>query len=83
MADVIDYKIYGEDLQLVEIELDPGEGVRAEVGTMTYMEDGIRMDTSTGGEGLMSGLFKGFKRALTGESFFISTFLYEGGAGTK
>lgn len=83
MADVIDYKIYGEDLQLVEIELDPGEGVRAEVGTMTYMEDGIRMDTSTGGEGLLGGLFKGFKRALTGESFFITTFLYEGAAGTK
>ena len=83
MADVIDYKIYGEDLQLVEIELDPGEGVRAEVGTMTYMEDGIRMDTSTGGEGLLGGLFKGFKRALTGESFFITTFLYEGAAGSK
>jgi len=39
MADVIDYTIYGDDLQLVEIELDSGEGVRAEVGTMTYMED--------------------------------------------
>jgi uncharacterized protein (AIM24 family) len=83
MADVIDYKIYGEDLQLVEIELDPGEGVRAEVGTMTYMEDGIQMDTSTGGGGLIGGLFKGFKRALTGESFFITTFLYDGPAGSK
>ncbi len=72
MADVIDYKIYGDDMQLVEIELDPGEGVRAEVGAMTYMEDGIRMDTGTGG-----GLFKGFKRMLTGESFFITTFLNE------
>ncbi len=83
MADVIDYKIYGDDLQLVEIELDPGEGVRAEVGTMTYMEDGIKMDTSTGGSGIMSGLFKGFKRAITGESFFITTFLYNGAAGSK
>ncbi len=70
MADVIDYKIIGDDLQLVEIELDPGEGVRAEVGTMTYMEDGIEMQTSTGG-----GIFSGFKRMFTGESFFISTFL--------
>ncbi len=83
MADVIDYKIYGDDLQLVEIELDPGEGVRAEVGTMTYMEDGIKMDTSTGGDGLLGGLFKGFKRAITGESFFITTFMYNGQAGTK
>ncbi|OQY46399.1 MAG: TIGR00266 family protein [Anaerolineaceae bacterium 4572_78] len=81
MADVIDYKIYGDDLQLVEIELDPGEGVRAEVGTMTYMEDGIEMNTGTGrekGEGLLGGLFKGLKRAITGESFFITTFLHTG-----
>ena len=70
MTDVIDYKIFGDDLQLVEIELDPGEGVRAEVGTMTYMDNGIQMQTGMGG-----GLFKGFKRALTGESFFITTFL--------
>jgi uncharacterized protein (TIGR00266 family) len=70
MADVIDHKIFGDDLQLVEIELDPGEGVRAEAGTMTYMENGIEMQTSTGG-----GLFKGLKRMVTGESFFITTFL--------
>jgi uncharacterized protein (TIGR00266 family) len=70
MADVIDYKIFGDDMQLVEIELDPGEGVRAETGTMTYMEDGIQMQTSTGG-----GIFKGLQRAITGESFFITTFL--------
>jgi len=73
MADIIDYKIYGDDMQLVEVELDPGEGVRAEAGTMTYMEDGIEMQTSTGG-----GIFKGFKRAITGESFFITTFLNNG-----
>ncbi len=75
MADIIDYKIYGDSLQLVEIELDPGEGVQAEVGTMTYMEDGIQMQTSTGG-----GLFSGFKRMITGESFFITTFA-NGGRG--
>lgn len=73
MADIIDYKIYGDDMQTVEIELDPGEGVRAEVGTMMYMEDGIEMQTNTGG-----GLFKGFKRMITGESFFITTFLHNG-----
>ncbi len=70
MADVIDYTIHGDDLQLVEVELDPSEGVRAEVGTMAYMEDGIQMQTDTGG-----GLFQGFKRLVTGESFFITTFL--------
>lgn len=69
MADVIDYKIFGDDLQLVEIELDPGEAVRAETGTMTYMENGIEMQTSTGG-----GLVKGLKRMITGESFFITSF---------
>jgi uncharacterized protein (TIGR00266 family) len=70
MADLVDYQIFGDDLQLVEIELDPGEGVRAEAGTMTYMENAIEMQTSTGG-----GLLKGLKRAVTGESFFITTFL--------
>jgi uncharacterized protein (TIGR00266 family) len=73
MADVIDYQIYGDDLQLVEITLDPGEGVRAEAGTMTYMENGIEMQTSTGG-----GILKGLKRAVTGESFFITNFLNQG-----
>jgi uncharacterized protein (TIGR00266 family) len=73
MADVIDHKIYGDDIQLVEIELDPGEGVRAEAGTLTYMDQGIEMQTSTGG-----GVFKGLKRAITGESFFITTFLNNG-----
>ncbi|MBD3271554.1 MAG: TIGR00266 family protein [Elusimicrobia bacterium] len=73
MADVIDYKIYGDDMQLVEIELDPKEGVRAETGAMMFMEDGIEMQTSAEG-----GLFKGFKRMLTGESFFITTFLNNG-----
>jgi len=69
MADVIDYKIHGDDMQIVEIELDPGEGVRAEVGAMMFMEDGIQMETGTGG-----GIFKGLRRMLTGDGFFISTF---------
>ncbi|GJQ63991.1 MAG: TIGR00266 family protein [Melioribacteraceae bacterium] len=69
MADIVDYTIHGDDMQLVEVELDPGEGVRAEAGAMMYMDYGIEMETSTGG-----GLLKGFKRAFTGESFFITNF---------
>jgi uncharacterized protein (TIGR00266 family) len=73
MADEVDYKIFGDDIQVVEIALDSGEGVRAEAGAMLYMEQGIEMQTGTGG-----GVFGGFKRMLTGESFFITTFLYNG-----
>lgn len=73
MADVIDYRIYGDDMQLVEIQLDPGEAVRAEAGAMMYLEDGIEMQTSTGG-----GIFSGLKRMVTGESFFITSFLHTG-----
>jgi uncharacterized protein (TIGR00266 family) len=73
MADVIDYQVFGDDMQIVEIGLDAGEGVRAEAGAMMYMETGIEMQTNTGG-----GMFKGFKRMLTGESFFITNFTYNG-----
>jgi len=76
-SDVIDYQIIGDDMQVVEVELDPAEAVRAEVGTMLYMEDGIEMETSTGG-----GILKGFKRMITGDSFFISNF-YNKGNGKK
>lgn len=78
MADKIDYQIFGDDLQLVEVELDPGEGVRGEAGTMTYMEPGIEMQTGTGG-----GLMKGFKRMVTGESFFITAFQNTGNAKSR
>ncbi|HNP50096.1 MAG TPA: AIM24 family protein, partial [Bacteroidia bacterium] len=54
MAHEIDYKIFGDDMQAVEVELDPKEAVRAEVGAMLYMEDGIEMQTSSGG-----GIFQG------------------------
>lgn len=73
MADVIDYELIGDDMQVVQVELDPDEGVRAEAGAMLYMSAGIEMQTGTDG-----GLFKGFKRMLTGESFFITTFLNGG-----
>lgn len=69
MADEIAYQIIGDDLQVVEVELDSGEAARGEVGTMMYMDEGIEMQTSTGG-----GIFKGLKRKLTGETFFISSF---------
>jgi len=68
-TDEIDYQLHGNDMQLVEVTLDPGEAVQAEGGTMIYMDGGIEMETSTGG-----GLVDGAKRMVTGESFFITTF---------
>ena len=73
-ADVIDHRIIGDDIQVVEVELEPGEGVRAEAGAMLYMGDGIEMQTGAGG-----GVFGGFKRMLVGESFFITSFVHTGG----
>ena len=81
MADEIDYEIIGDDMQIVEIELDPGEAVQAEAGAMAYMGPGIEMQTGMGGNeggGFMGGLKKGLKRALTGESFFITSFIHKG-----
>jgi len=80
MADEIDYQIIGDDLQIVEVELDPGEAVQAEAGAMMYMGPGVQMQTSMGseGKGLLGGLKKGLKRALTGESFFITNFTHQG-----
>jgi len=72
-TDGIDFNVMGDDMQLVEVELDTGEGVRAEAGTMIYMGDGIEMQTDTGG-----GVFKGVKRIFTGESFFITSFVHSG-----
>lgn len=69
MADELTYSVIGDDLQVVEVELDSGEAARGEVGAMMYMDEGIQMQTSTGG-----GIFKGLKRMLTGENFFISSF---------
>jgi uncharacterized protein (TIGR00266 family) len=78
MADEIDYKLIGDDLQAVIITLDPNEMVIAEAGAMMYMEDGIVMQTTLDpnatGSGLMGKLLMGAKRALTGDSFFITTF---------
>ena len=78
MADEIDYRLIGDDLQAVIITLDPGEMVQAEAGAMMYMQDGIVMNTTLDpnaqGGGLMGKLFQGAKRALSGDTFFVTTF---------
>src|SRR5687767_7525431 len=75
----IDYKIYGDDMQFVEVELDPQEATIAEAGGMMYMDDGIEMETIFGdGSGQQSGflgaLMGAGKRLLTGESLFMTVF---------
>lgn len=83
MAHEIDYKLIGDDMQAVIVTLDPNETVVAEAGAMMYMQDDIVMNTtldpSGSGTGLMGRLLKGAKRALAGDSFFITTFTNEGG----
>lgn len=79
----VDYEILGEDLQMVEVELDPGETVIAEAGAMNYMEDGIVFDTkmgdgSTAGGGIMGTLMNIGKRVLTQESIFMTHFTNRG-----
>jgi len=76
----IDYKIYGEELQFVEIELDPNETAIAESGAMMMMENGIEMQTIFGDgsqqqtSGLLGKLMSAGKRILTGESLFMTAF---------
>lgn len=79
----IDYKIYGHEMQFVEIELDPQEEAIAEAGGMMYMEDGIEMETIFGdgsqkSSGLMGTLLGAGKRMLTGESLFMTVFQNRG-----
>jgi uncharacterized protein (TIGR00266 family) len=82
MADDIDYKLIGDDLQAVIITLDPGEMAIAEAGSMMYMQDGIVMNTTLDpnaqGGGIMGKLFSGAKRALSGNTFFVTTFANAG-----
>ena len=73
----IDYKIHGEEMQCVEIELDPQESVIAEAGGMMFMEDDIKMETIFGdgsqqSSGFMGKLMGAGKRLLTGESLFMT-----------
>lgn len=79
----IDFEIIGDDIQVIEIELDPGEKVVAEAGTMNYMDDGVSFeakmgDGSNADEGVMGKLLGAGKRMLTGESIFMTHFTNEG-----
>ncbi len=77
-ADEIDYELFGDDMQFVEVTLDPGEVVVAEAGAMMYMSDGIEMQTVFGDpskeQGFLGKLFDAGKRMVTGESLFLTTF---------
>jgi len=79
----IDYKILGHDVQLVEVELDPGETVIAEAGAMLYMEDGIEFtarmgDGSNPNAGFFDKLLSAGSRLITGESLFLTHFTNQG-----
>jgi uncharacterized protein (TIGR00266 family) len=85
-ADEIDFKIFGTEMQFVEVELDPGESAVAEAGAMMYKESDIEMQTifgdgsapAAGGGGFMDKLLGAGKRLLTGESLFMTVFTHAG-----
>src|SRR5690349_18249926 len=75
----IDYQIYGEEMQYVEVELDPAETAVAESGAFMMMDDGIEMQTIFGdgsgqNKGFLGKLMSAGKRILTGESLFMTAF---------
>ena len=80
----IDYRIIGEEMQYVEVELDPQETAIAESGAFMMMDDGIQMETIFGdgsrqqGGGLFGKLMSAGKRVLTGESLFMTAFTNAG-----
>lgn len=79
----IDHEILGDDIQVVEVELDPGETVVAEAGAMNYMDDGIDFEAKMGDgsqpdQGLFGKLLGAGKRLLTGESIFLTHFVNNG-----
>jgi uncharacterized protein (AIM24 family) len=86
-ADEIDFKIFGAEMQFVEVELDPGESAVAEAGAMMYKDSLIEMQTvfgdgsapsGGGGGGFMDKLMGAGKRLLTGESLFMTVFTHTG-----
>ena len=85
----IDFKIIGEDMQFVEVELDPGESAVAEAGALMYMTPGIQMETvfgdgsQQGSPGIMGALLGAGKRLLTGESLFMTVFTNAAGPGKQ
>src|SRR5512140_2584534 len=79
----IDYKVFGTEMQYVEVELDPMEAAIAEAGGMMYMETGIDMETIFGdgspqSAGLLGSMMSAGKRLLTGESLFMTVFVNHG-----
>lgn len=88
-AHEIDYQIFGEEMQFVEVELDPGESAVAEAGSMMFKDSSIQMETifgdgsSTGKSSFMDKLMGAGKRLLTGESLFITVFTHRGGGKAK
>jgi len=79
----VDFEIHGDDMQVVEVELDPGETVIAEAGAMNYMEDGISFEAKMGDgsrpdSGFFGKVFEGAKRMVTGESLFLTHFTNQG-----
>lgn len=79
----VDYNIVGDDMQMVQVELDPGETVIAEAGAMNYMEQDIQFearmgDGSQADQGLLGRVFSAGKRVLTGESLFMTHFSNRG-----
>lgn len=86
-AHEIDYRIYGEEMQYVEVELDPQEGVIAEAGSLMMMDDAVKMETIFGDgskkdSGFLGKILGAGKRILTGESLFMTAF-YNIGIGKK
>ena len=84
----VDYEVVGSDMQMVLVELDPGETVVAEAGAMNYMEEGIGFETRLGDgarpdRGLLGKILDAGKRALTGESVFLTHFTNRSGAGKR
>ena len=84
----LDYEILGDDIQIVEVELDPGEVVIAEAGAMNYMESDIGFEAKMGDgtevdNSIMGKLFSAGKRALTGESIFMTHFRHNGSSGKR
>jgi uncharacterized protein (TIGR00266 family) len=80
----IEYKLHGDDMQFVEIDLDPQEAVVAEAGGMMFMDDGIAMETVFGdgsqrNSGFLGALLGAGKRLLTGESLFMTVFQNQSG----
>lgn len=79
----VDYEVFGDDMQIVEVELDPAETVIAEAGAMNYMEDGITFEAKMGdgskpAGGILDALVNVGKRVLTGESIFMTHFTNSG-----